>query len=114
LVENLYYARPGKSEEVYRWRLHASAVEAKLGVPPGIVYRGPGNPSPDVIFQAEYSNLQALKSNIALEKGNQQILRVTEHMGTLLRHFEGRRYYLVRSRSSPCVPRSQVPAAKRP
>ena len=32
LVQNQYFPKPGKEEEVYQWRLHASDVRIKLGL----------------------------------------------------------------------------------
>jgi hypothetical protein len=39
VVQNFYYALPGKAEEVYQWRLHASDVRVKLGLRPGRVLK---------------------------------------------------------------------------
>ena len=39
VVQNYYYAKPGKAEEVYHWRLHASEVRAGLGLAPGRVLK---------------------------------------------------------------------------
>jgi hypothetical protein len=38
-----YFALPGKAEDVYRVRLHASDVLEKLGLPRGHVLRRQGN-----------------------------------------------------------------------
>jgi hypothetical protein len=37
VVQNYYYALPGKAADVYLWRLHASDVRAKLGLARGRV-----------------------------------------------------------------------------
>jgi hypothetical protein len=35
LGQECYFAKPGKAEEVYQWRLHVSEVLEKVGVPRG-------------------------------------------------------------------------------
>src|SRR6202046_1597853 len=51
-----YYALPGKAEDVYRVRLHASDILEKLGLPRGHVLRRQGNSEtlPDVMWLGEY------------------------------------------------------------
>src|SRR5271170_16851 len=39
VVQNFYYALPGKADEVYRWRMHASEVRRRLGLAVGRVLR---------------------------------------------------------------------------
>ncbi len=36
VVQNYCYAKPGKVDEVYQWRLHASEVRARLGLARGV------------------------------------------------------------------------------
>ena len=33
IVQNNYWALPGKAEEVFQWRIHASDVRERLGLP---------------------------------------------------------------------------------
>lgn len=92
VFQNRYYAKPGKAEEVYQWRLHASDVRVALGLRRGQVYRGAGGDQPDAVWQLELSPEEAAAE---LERGNvvsAQFDPVAEHMSTLLRHFERRRY----------------------
>jgi hypothetical protein len=39
IVQNNYWALPGKAEEVFQWRIHASDVRERLGLPRGQVLR---------------------------------------------------------------------------
>ncbi|HEY5824057.1 MAG TPA: hypothetical protein VIT44_06825 [Cyclobacteriaceae bacterium] len=39
VIQNHYYPKQGKDQEVYEWRLHASEVRAKLGLPKGRVLK---------------------------------------------------------------------------
>src|SRR5580658_5787903 len=53
-----YFALPGKAEDVYRVRLHASDVLEKLGLPRGHVLRRQGNSEtlPDPRMNATCTN----------------------------------------------------------
>jgi hypothetical protein len=42
LSQNRYWAKPGKVDEVYAWRLHATDVQVEMGLPRGRVLRGGG------------------------------------------------------------------------
>jgi hypothetical protein len=52
----LYFALPGKAEDVYPGRLHASDVVEKTGLPRGHVLRRQGNSNtlPGVMWLMEY------------------------------------------------------------
>lgn len=63
VYQNRYYAKPGKEEETYRWRVHASDVLERLGVPRGQVFRGAGGDQPDVIWQLELDPAAAERAN---------------------------------------------------
>ena len=43
IVQNNYWALPGKAEEVFQWRIHASDVRERLGLPRGQVLRREGD-----------------------------------------------------------------------
>ena len=106
MAQNYYYAKPGKAEEVYRWRLHASEVLARLGFPRGRVLRHIGKPAkgtaqalPDVIWQCEYPSEHARAREYAAVSANPEFQAVEKHMETLLRRFQAGTYE-VQERSS--------------
>jgi len=106
LSQNRYWAKTGKVEEVYEWRLHANDVRAQMVLPRGVVLRGAGGDDPDVIWQIEQTaedNREFLR--IQREKG--ALFRpVVDHMATLLRRFESSRYVEAEGRESgaPAAP----------
>jgi hypothetical protein len=89
IVQNNYWALPGKAEEVYRWRMHASDVRATLGLPRGRVLRRQGNSEavPDVIWQMEYLN-EAERTNDDTVSRAAEFQEVINHMRALIRRFE--------------------------
>ncbi|MEJ0103720.1 MAG: hypothetical protein WDO19_14710 [Bacteroidota bacterium] len=89
LVQNHYYPKPGKEEEVYKWRLHASAVRAGLGLPKGRVLKKlTGNGGPYVVWECEYPSLNAREKDVASIDQSDEFKKVQEHMGTLIERFE--------------------------
>ena len=95
VVQNFYYALPGKADEVYRWRVHASEVRARLGLSVGRVLRrtpaSPGEPEdadlPDVVWECEYPNGKARAADIARLDASGEFNPVEAHMATLIRQF---------------------------
>jgi hypothetical protein len=95
VVQNFYYALPGKADEVYRWRLHASEVRAQLGLAVGRVLRrgqAPGGDAddaelPDVVWECEYPNAQARAADLARLSASGKFDSVEAHMQTLIRQF---------------------------
>jgi hypothetical protein len=87
LVQNRYYAKPGKAREVYAWRLHASAVLRQLGLQAGAVYRGAGGSEPDAIWQVALDSAAVAREGRAARE-SPQFQSVMRHMGTLTRRFE--------------------------
>ncbi len=95
VVQNFYYALPGKAAEVYALRLHASDVRAALGLPRGRVLRrttdepkpDPSSPIPDVIWECEYPTLAAREIDVATLGRSKEFERVEERMDHLLRKF---------------------------
>ena len=89
LVQNLYFPKPGKEEEVYQWRLHASDVRAKLGLPKGRVLKKlSGTGGPYVIWECEYSSLEAREKDVTILDKSDEFKQVQAHMSTLLDKFE--------------------------
>ena len=94
VVQNYYFALPGKSAEVFEWRLHASEVRAKLGLSRGRVLRrfpsanGHDPAAPDVIWECDYPSRAARERDIALLSQSAEFDQVEKHMDTLLRKFD--------------------------
>lgn len=89
LVQNLYFPKPGKEEEVYQWRLHASDVRAKLGLPKGRVLKKlSGTGGPFVIWECEYPSLEAREKDVTVLDQSDEFKQVQAHMSTLLDKFE--------------------------
>jgi hypothetical protein len=98
VVQNYYYARPGKAEEVYRWRLHASDVRASLGLSRGRVLlpdhrqdagpdSKPSKDAPDVIWECDYPSRAAREADLKRLEASHTFDAVEKHMDTLIRDF---------------------------
>jgi hypothetical protein len=93
VVQNFYYALPGKAEEVYQWRLHASEVRARLGLAVGRVLRltstGGAKDAelPDVVWECEYPNAAARAADLAKLDASTEFDAVEAHMRRLIRQF---------------------------
>lgn len=96
VVQNRYYAKPGREEEVYQWRIHASDVLEQLGLPRGQVFRGSGGDQPDAVWQLELEPAAYERVIKRQAEVMEQFEPVMEHMGTLVRFFEKNRYVEVR------------------
>jgi hypothetical protein len=95
VVQNFYYALRGKPEEVYRWRLHASEVRARLGLAVGRVLRRTRTSGdeaenadlPDVVWECEYPNAKVRAAEVARLDASREFDPVEAHMQTLIRQF---------------------------
>jgi hypothetical protein len=93
VVQNYYYALPGKAADVYLWRLHASDVRAKLGLARGRVLRRVSNPKsdnvlpalPDVIWECDYSSAEAREADVARLDKSVNVARWDDDVGVNLR-----------------------------
>jgi len=100
IVENYYYAKPGKEAEVLSWRLHVCDIIEKLGCKRGRVLRrlnaGKGDEvdadAPDVVWQVEYPDQESLARDVQKELASAEMKEAIEHMRPLLRKFERRRW----------------------
>jgi hypothetical protein len=93
IVQSNYWALPGKAEEVYQWRMHASDVRERFGLQRGQDFRRQGNSEtlPDVIHQLEYLNEAERMNDTIASRGPsaaQEYQEVLKHMMTLVRRFE--------------------------
>lgn len=89
VVQNAYFPKAGKEKEVYEWRLHASEVREKLGLPKGRVLRRISEGSGSyIIWQCDYSSIEERKKDVELLDRSEEFKKVQEHMSTLLDKFE--------------------------
>lgn len=90
IEQTQYWAKPGKAEEVFQWRLHASDVREKIGLPRGRVLRrqGASETLPDVVWQIEYPNEAARLRDLKTRDESPDFEAVRKHMNTLTTHFE--------------------------
>jgi hypothetical protein len=96
VVQNYYYALPGKAEDVYQWRLHASQVRAKLGLARGRVLRRISQQAidkdsstlPDVIWECDYPSQASRERDVERLGKSSEFDEVEKHMDTLLRKFD--------------------------
>jgi hypothetical protein len=80
IVQNSYWALPGKAEEVFQWRIHARDVRERLGLLRGQVLRRDGNSKTASLADAKATSVPEFQE-------------VQKHMTTLISRFErsGRR-----------------------
>jgi ketosteroid isomerase-like protein len=89
VVQNIYYPKPGKDDEVYQWRLHASDVRAKLGLPYGRVLKKiSGDATYFVVWECDYPSPAAREADVKALDQSAEFTKVQEHMGTLIQKFE--------------------------
>jgi hypothetical protein len=89
LVQNQYFPKSGKEEEVYKLRLHASEVIKKLGLRNGrVLKRMNVSDRPYVEWECEYSSLEEREKDIKIVGQSRDFQQVEEKMGTLLDNFE--------------------------
>ncbi len=92
LAQNRYWAKSGKADEVYRWRMHASDVQAEMGLRRGRVFRGAGGEEPDVIWQVELTPDEVDEFSRTQKERMAVFQPVMDRMSTLLRRFESSSY----------------------
>ena len=89
VVQNYYYPKPGNEEAVYQWRLHASDVRAKLGLPVGrVLKKNSGDALYQVVWECEYPSLEAREADVKKLDESVEFKKVQEHMTTLIQKFE--------------------------
>jgi ketosteroid isomerase-like protein len=97
VVHNHYYPKPGKGDEVFEWRLHASEVRAKLGLPAGrVLKKVSGEGSDDVIWECEYPSMAAREADVQALDQADEFKEVQTHMTSLIDKFH-RDVWLVNS-----------------
>lgn len=89
IIQNLYYPKQGKEKAVYEWRLHASEVREKLGLPKGRVLRRISESSTAyVIWECEYASIEAREKDVAALDKSEEFRAVQDHMSALIDKFE--------------------------
>lgn len=94
VVLNQYWAKEGKIEEVYKHRLYASEIRKKLGLAVGRVLLNTklDGESPHVIWECEYSSIEAREKDTKLLIESGQFDDVMKKMRTLIDKFKRRIY----------------------
>ncbi len=93
MTENLYFAKPGMADEVWRVRNHVCDVLVAQGFPRGIVLRGPGGDGPDVIWHsAMYASMDVLAAEGQKMVANPAVQEAMKEMEGKTRRFERRRF----------------------
>jgi len=94
VVQNFYYPKPGKENEVLETRQRASKVRGQLGLPVGriLLRTSVSTTQPYIIWECEYPSLQAREEDVAKLDGSEDFTKVQEHMGTLLEKFDRSRF----------------------
>ena len=89
IVQNYYWAKEGKVNEVYAHRLYASQVRDSLGLAVGRVLKriGTNGELSHVIWECEYASEAARKEDVRLLTDSGAFEKVTEKMGTLIDKF---------------------------
>lgn len=98
VVQNFYFPKPGKENEVLAQRKLASSVRAKLGLPAGrILLRTSESTSQAyIIWECEYSSLKSREEDVAKLDLSAEFKQVQEHMGTLLEKFDRSVWQVIR------------------
>ncbi|MBN4085155.1 hypothetical protein JYT89_02300 [Flavobacteriaceae bacterium AH-315-B10] len=89
IVQNSYWAKEGKIEEVFKHRLYASQVRDSLGLAVGRVLKRIGTKGElsHVIWECEYPNEAARIEDVRKLTESGAFEKVTKKMGTLIDKF---------------------------
>ncbi len=89
VVHNYYWAKEGKTEEVYAHRLYASEVRKELGLAVGRVLKRTKveGELPNVIWECEYSSEEARNEDVRKLTESGAFDSITKKMGALIRKF---------------------------
>jgi hypothetical protein len=96
VVQNYYWAKEDKIDEVYAHRLYASEVRESLGLAVGRVLKRIGKEGElsHVIWECEYASQEARDEDIRKLTESGEFEPVMKKMGTLIDKFERGVYYL--------------------
>lgn len=90
VIQNYYWAKEGKIEEVYQHRLYASEVRKKLGLEVGRVLKRTTTDGelPHVIWECEYESEEARQEDVRKLSESGAFDTVQEKMSTLIEKFD--------------------------
>ncbi len=90
VIQNYYWAKDGKIEEVYQHRLYASQVRKELGLAVGRVFKRMDTDGdlPNVIWECEYDSEEARQEDLRKLEGTGAFEPVMEKMSTLIDKFD--------------------------
>ncbi len=90
VVLNMYYANPGKADEVLQTRLQASNIREQMGLPRGRVLKRINDAEnlPDVMWACEYADIAAHDADMASRAGSDSFEGIRDRMRTVLQRFE--------------------------
>ena len=96
VVQNYYWAKEGKIDEVYAHRLYASSVRDSLGLAVGRVLKRIGSEGElsHVIWECEYENMEAREADLRKLTESGAFDPVNKKMGTLIEKFSRGVYYI--------------------
>jgi hypothetical protein len=96
IVQNYYWAKEGKIDEVYAHRLYASQVRGSLGLAVGRVLKriGTNGELSHVVWECEYVSEAARKEDVRKLTESGAFEKVTKKMGTLIDKFARGVYFL--------------------
>jgi hypothetical protein len=96
IVQNYYWAKEGKIDEVYAHRLYASQVRDSLGLAVGRVLKRIGTKGElsHVVWECEYVSEAARKEDVRKLTESGAFKKVTKKMGTLIDKFARGVYFL--------------------
>lgn len=90
VVQNHYFAAPGRREAVIKTRREASACRVRLGLPEGrilVLARG-SEAVPDAIWEIEFPDLAAWDADLAVLAASAEFTAIRKLQSSQLRHFE--------------------------
>lgn len=90
VVQNHYFAAPGKRDAVLVTRREANACRIRLDLPEGrtlVLARG-SDQVPDVIWQMEYADIAAWEADLATLTESAEFTHIRAVQSSQLRHFE--------------------------
>ena len=89
IEQTAYFAKPGLAEKVYEQRIRANEGRGQIGLPAGRVFRRVGGTGdlPDVIWQLEYSDREALDHDLQVRAQSREFEQVRATMSTLIDKF---------------------------
>ena len=90
VVQNHYFAAPGKRDAVIATRREASACRVRLGLPEGrvlVLARG-SETAPDAIWECEFPDIAAWEADLEVLAASEEFTAIRKTQSSQLRHFE--------------------------